>query len=305
MATYNIKKQAKVYLKTGGTFYELEVTPELSFSQTFSDTSSEVRTLHDTEAFFEKSTITKANPANFEFTILIIRQAYFKKVHDLLLSATPFDLFIATEKDVWKLQKAVITSGSYQIERSEPLRLNVSGQASRLSKYGATSAVSFQPLNIGYGAGVKDYVLTKYLNIQIGSTDITSGVFSVKAELQNDIEWLNNRTLDKTLNVTDKDDAVFPQDYVVNKKSFAGSIGSYIDDDNDDFLNDFRETASLSIFAGELDSDSSFYGFNFDLDSGAVSFTNRIITNDIFSQSLDWRLVTNPDLSTTIIYSTY
>ena len=79
MATYNIKKQAKVYLNTGGTFYELEVTPELSFSQTFSDTSSEVRTLHDTEAFFEKSTITKANPANFEFTILIIRQAYFKR----------------------------------------------------------------------------------------------------------------------------------------------------------------------------------------------------------------------------------
>jgi len=303
MATYNIKKTAKVYLKTAGTYYELEVTPDLSFSQTFSDNSTEVRTLHDSDAFFGRSTITKANPANFEFTILILRQAYFKKVHDFLITGQPFDLYIATEKDVWKLQKAVITSGSYQIERSEPLRLNVNGQASRLSRFSSTSEMSFTPLNAGYGAGIKDYVLNKYLQVAVGgTTNLSSGVFSIKAELQNDIEWIKNTTLDKTLSVTDKDDAVYPQDYVINKKTFSGSIGSYIRDNNDDFLSDFKSSESLSIYAGELDG-SDFYGFHFDLD--AVSFTNRVITNEVFSQSIDWKLVSNSTLSTQIIYSTY
>jgi hypothetical protein len=303
MATYNLKKDARLFLHTGGTYSELEVTPDLSFSQTFSDTTSEVKTLHDTDAFFGKSTITKANPANFEFTILIIRQNYFKKVHDLLLSADPFDLYVVTSTAVWRIQKAVITSGSYQIERSEPLRLNVNGQASKIYRYANSGTVNFSPLDQMYYAGLKDYVLPKYLSIEVGGTDVSSGVFSIKAELQNNIEWLNNRTLDKTLDVTDKDNAIFPQDYVVKTKSFAGSIGSYITDDNDDFLSNFDAATSLSLYAGEQDG-NDFYGFRFNLGTDAVSFTNRVITNEVFSQSIDWKLVSNPALSTSIIYST-
>lgn len=306
MATYNIKRQAKVYIRTNNTFYQLEVEPDLSFSQTFLDTVTPVKTLHNATDYFGRSNIKKANTANFKFTLLIIKESYFKKVHDLLLSCDFFDLYIATEKDIWKLEKAVIQDGSYQIERSEPLKLNVSGKASKLSKYGTVGSVTFPfgSVDSNYGTASKTYLTPKYLQVLVGGTDISSGVFSVKAELQNSIQWLKNHTVHKGLQVTDESNAIFPQDYVITKKSFAGSIGSFLRDDNDDFLNKFNEATSLSIKAGELDSNGNLHGFHFNLGTGAVSFTNRIDTKAVFSQSTDWKLVTNPTLSTSITYLT-
>ncbi len=306
MANYNIKQQAKVYIRTNNTFYQIEVQENLSFSQTFADSVTAVKTVQNSTDYFGRSNIKKANVANFSFTMLIIKQNYFKKVHDLLLSGDSFDLYIETNQDIWKLEKAVITEGAYQIERSEPLKLNVNGKASKLSKYGTVGSVTFPfgTVDLNYNTGAKDYLMPKYLQVIVGGTDISSGIVSLKAQLQNSVQWLKNHTVQAALNVTNETNAIFPQDYVITKKSFAGSIGSYLRDDNDNFLNKFNEATSLSIKAGELDSNSTFHGFYFNLGSGAVSFTNRMEAKSVFTQSTDWKLVTNPTLSTSIIYST-
>ena len=67
MANYNLKNEAKVYLefpKDSGTVIILDVEPNITFSQTFTDQTYPQKTLHEQHKLHEASNIKKANPAN-------------------------------------------------------------------------------------------------------------------------------------------------------------------------------------------------------------------------------------------------
>ena len=93
MPSYNFKREAQVFIVTGGLRYRLDVQ-DISFSQTFSEESYPVRTLHAQNNVFEASNITKANAANFSLTVSAITEADFIVVRDRLLDYASFDLFI-------------------------------------------------------------------------------------------------------------------------------------------------------------------------------------------------------------------
>ena len=87
---FEFLRDSKVYINYGNANYQLHVTPEVSFSQTFQQDETEKKTLHDQINLFKGSSITRANPANFTFTIPISNGDTDQRTHqhkplDLLL----------------------------------------------------------------------------------------------------------------------------------------------------------------------------------------------------------------------------
>ena len=192
MPTYNFKQEVKVYVVSGGNQYRIDVS-DVSFSQTFSETSYPVKTLHAQNNVFEGSVINKANPANFSLSFPALVEADYSIIQTLLLGATSFDLFVKTEADTFKLEKAVITNGSFVIERSRPLSIEIQGEASKLTR-GATLT------GVAQTRSSTSTFTVPALDITLDSSSL-SNVVTVTMELQNDITWTPYTTVNNSLSV--------------------------------------------------------------------------------------------------------
>ena len=162
MANYNFKKEAVVHIVYGTSKYKIDIS-DISFSQTFREKSFAVKTLHN-QSSFEGSSINEANPAEFSLNTPLLSEERHKVVFDRLLDCATFDLYISSGQDVYKLEKCVIQDGTFEINRLRPLRLSISGEASKLSKYTPS------------GASIAATAMTgKYVYItSLGNTDFTS-----------------------------------------------------------------------------------------------------------------------------------
>ena len=279
-----------------GAIYNLEVGPQLSFSQTFTEDKHSVDTIHENK-FFDASTITKANAANFEFQLPVISESDFDIVRTKLLDCTTFDLYISTQQDVFRLENSVLTSGTFEIERLKPLRLSVTGQASKLTKVAANNAFTTPGIIVADSA-TRTRLISEEHTITLGGSDISDSIYSIKAELQNDIEWTPYQTVNAGLDVTNASNAMYPTEFTVDKKTLSGSIGQYITDTTSSDLQNFTTGESLRIKAGETIS-STFYGF--DINMASCSFTNRANVAEVFTQSYDWRSTDNSTALSSII----
>ncbi|REK53193.1 MAG: hypothetical protein DWQ49_12115 [Bacteroidetes bacterium] len=294
MATYNFKQEAKVYVVSGGNQYRIDVS-DVSFSQTFSETSYSVKTLHEQSNVFEGSVINKANAANFEFRVPVLVESDYTILETLLIGATSFDLFVKTEADTFKLETAVITNGSFVIERSRPLSLDISGEAAKLTR-NATLTGTAQSRS-----STSNYIIPS-LDITIGSTSL-SNVVTVGIELQNEIKWTPYTTVNNALSVTNASNSMYPSAFTLDKKILSGSISQYLTDGNTTNTHDWDTDASITVKAGNGESGNNFRGFSFG--PATCSFTNRINSGSIFRQSYDWRMTQNPsDLATILKYET-
>jgi len=299
MATYNIKKQAEVYLVFGGSRYRLDVTEDISFSQTFTDDTYPQKTLHEQHKLHEASNIKKANPANFSFTIPALTESDLDVVFNLLVdyksdtsTLNTFDLYVKFPNDVYKLEKCVLTNGTFIIEKLENLKLGIQGQASKLTR-GATlpgGAVS--------RSGTRTHQRIDYLSVSVDSTSLTQGIYKVSVELQNDIEWTPYETVNDALNVTNAATSMYPSNFTLKKRILAGSIGQYVLSNFNSDTQQWKTGVPIVIKAGE----SATQGFQFDLQS--CTFTNRNIVEDVFTQSYDWIMNDSPtDLGSKIKFN--
>jgi len=130
--TFN-KIDVNIYAVHNGLQYKID-TSEINFGQTFQEKSYKVKTLHN-QSSFEGSVINKANPAEWSLDIPLLEESRNRILFDRLLDSGTFDLYISSQYDVWKLEKCIIQNGSFQIKKSEPLRLSIEGEASKLSKF--------------------------------------------------------------------------------------------------------------------------------------------------------------------------
>jgi len=302
MATYNFKKQAEVYIVFNNTRYELDVTEELSFSQTFTDSTYAQKTLHEQHKMHNASNIKKANPANFEFTIPALTEDDLDIVFNLLVdyksgtnTLNTFDLYIKLPNDVYKLENCVITNGTFIIEKLENLKLAISGQASKLTQ-GATLVAN----NYIFRSATRTHQSIKHLSVSIGSTNLSTqgGLYSVSAELQNDIEWTPYETVNDALSVTNAATSMYPSNFTLKKRVLSGSIGQYVNSDTDGLVQEWQTGVSIVIKAGE----SATQGFQFDLSN--CTFTNRNNVADVFTQAYDWKMNDNPtDLGSKIKFN--
>mgnify|MGYP006078531507 FL=1 len=304
MATYNFKNEAEVYIDAGLGKIRLDVTKDLSFSQTFTDNTYEQKTLHAQHKLHDASNITKANPANFSFTIPAITETALDTVFNLLVNfqsgtynLSNFTLFIKLPNDVYKLENCVITNGTFIIEKLENLKLTVTGEASRLTR-GNTSFNSFT-------GGNRTPHYMKDLSVFMGSTQLTEGVYSVSVELQNNIEWTPYETVNKALsigNTHNVNTTMYPSNFTLKKRVLSGSVAQYVLSTFNSDVQNWKKNVSVLITAGNGLSGSSFRGFKFNLST--CSFTNRNNVGDTFSQSYDWIMNQNPtNLGSLITYN--
>ena len=294
MATYNILKEAEVYIVYSGSRYRLDVTSDISFSQTFTDKTYPQKTLHEQHKMHEASNIKKANPANFEFTIPALTQNALDVVFNLLVdyktgtnTLNTFDLYIKLPNDVYKLEKCVITNGTFLIEKLENLKLTISGEASKLTRNATLPTASTDPAVTVVAPGTRTYQQVKYLQLKADTTNLTEGIYQVSVELQNNIEWLPYETVNDALAVTNSDNSMYPSDFTLKKRILSGSIGQYVLSNFNSDVQSWKTGVDMVIKAGE----SATQGFQFDLEK--CTFTNRNSVADVFTQSYDWKMNDN------------
>jgi len=302
MATYNFKKQAQVYIVYGGSTTRLDVTEEISFSQTFTDKTYPQRTLHEQHKLHEASNIKKANPASFKLTIPALTQNSLDTIFNLLVdfktgtyTLDTFDLYIKLPNDVYKLEKCVITNGTFIIEKLENLKLGIQGQASKLiSKKATDLAVP----NINASRGTRTEQRLDYLYVNVDSTDLTQGLYKVAIELQNDIKWTPYETVNDALAVTNAETSMYPSNFTLEKRILSGSVGQYVTSDFDSDVQTWKAGIPVIIKAGE----SATQGFQLNLAN--CTFTNRAGVEDVFTQTYDWKMNDNPtDLGSKLTYT--
>ena len=299
MANYNFKKEAKVYLVYDGSRYLLDVSEDLSFTQTFTDKTYPQRTLHASNKLFDQSNIKKANPANFEFTIPALVEDDLQIVVDLLLdydssgdTLKTFDLYIELSDDIYKLETCVITNGTFIIEKLENLRLGIQGQAVKLTR-GATL-----PGGAVARSATRTFQRLDHVSVDVGGTDLTEGILNVSVELQNDIKWVPYETLHDALSVTNASTSMYPSNFTLEKRILSGSIAQYVQSNFNSDVQEWKTAQDITIKVGESDQ----VGFQFDLEN--CSFTNRNSVDDVFTQRYDWKMNDNPaDLGTKIKFN--
>ena len=225
MANFRFLKEASLYVVYGSNKYKLD-TNEISFSQSFKEKSYEVKTIQE-QSSFEGSVINEANPANFSFNVPLLKEVRNKVVVDRLIDCESFDLYISTEQDVLKLQKCVIQDGTFEINKSRPLRLAVSGEASKLSNYTGTIPGTLQNTTVT----ASTYTMATIDTLTLDGEDISSDVVSLTVELQNDIEWNKYNTLQGTYSTTSASTSMYPSNYTIGTRMLGGTITKYLKDD--------------------------------------------------------------------------
>lgn len=313
--SFEFLREGRVWLEyPSNTFTLLHTQKDIEFSQTFKQEDFSRNTLHNPDQFFKRSSIKEANPANFSFSIFVLKEASINqhKVLDLLLnySVSPtytldtFNLYFVYEnyspQIYYKLEKCVFTSGSFNIPRNGIMTVGLSGEAKKLSRNVASWNVSE---HIGY-TNAPTYAVSKAFDVYVGG--LTSqykldNVIGASFEAQNNISWTANKTLQDSLAVIDETNTIFPNNFTLEDRSFAGSIQQYIDQTNPMSRNNvltWSEGTTVQIKAGLSSTD---YQLEVLLENNA-SFTNRSNFGGVFSQNYDYRLISNPLMSNVFNY---
>lgn len=275
------------------TFYKLHTTKDVSFSQTFKQDEVQKRTLHASSDFIEDTVTNTAGPADFDFSIYLLKETllFQHKPLDLLIDLTgstlnTFNLYFVYQdyspNIYYKIENCVFTNGTFNIPRAGLMTVSLSGQGTKLTRNAA-------PFSVGVGDwdSTPTFAVSKEFRVQVGGNYLDN-ILGASFEIQNDINWTKNVTLQETLAVTDYTDTIYPSGFTLNGRSMAGSINQYIDETNsqsNDNVLTWAEGTSVQIQAGLSASD-----YQIDISLPNASFTNRAAFGDIFTQSYDFRL---------------
>lgn len=274
---YNFKRNSKLYLVYEGLKYRLEIYPDLSVSQTFNEQGIPRKTLHTQTDLHEHAVITRANVASFSFTVPFFDQSSIQKELELSTSytngVTPyFDLYIESDNIIYKLEKAVFETTTFNLSRDAPITVSLSGSGSKISKVTAIpGTLQTTP--------TREYTRVSTLGTIISSTTLTS-VININIEVVNKVSWTKNDTINQTLN----GNIIYPTSFVLSGREVRGSVAHFVTDDNKEELSDLSTEGDL-----ELTVNSSLLSFVLP----SVVFTRRDDLNDLISRTYDFRLNTN------------
>ena len=302
MSVYNLLRDGSVHVVYGSNRYNVKVTPELSFSQTFAEDAYEVKTLHDQTKMFLGTSVTKANPASFSFEVALTREKDESIVKSLLTDydistgdqlLKSFDLYFVTKESTFKLEGCVITNGEFALNKTKPLTLTVSGNAKKLERVG--DADYSLPGSLQSASSTRTPVKA-LLDVEVGGSDVTNLV-SATLSVQNNIDWTPYETLQNSLSVTNASNAMYPTTYTLKDRVVSGNIVQYTGDNNSTTAQSFNTNTSVAVKT--IDQNSTFFNANL---SGCM-FTKRLNAAEVFTQTFDYRVVTSPaNLGTTITY---
>ena len=299
MAVYNLLRDGAVHIVYGGNRYNVKVTPELSFSQTFAEDAYEVKTLHDQTKMFQGTSVTKANPADFSFQVALTQEKDENIVKSLLTDydtssgeqlLKSFDLYFVTNESTYKLEGCIITNGDFALGKDKPLTLSVSGQGKKLTRFTGSLPGTLQ------SASATRTPVKALLDVEVGGSDV-SNLVSCTLSVQNNINWTPYETLHNSLSVTNASNAMYPSDYSLTGRVVSGNITQYIGDNNSSTIQSFNTNTSVAVKT--INEGSTFLNANLT----NCMFTKRVGVSEVFTQTFDYRLITNPaNLGNTITY---
>lgn len=274
---YNFKKNSKIYLVQNGLKYQLEIYPDFSASQTFDEQGYKRKTLHDQTALHEHAVIVKASPANFSFTVPFFNQATIQKELEISTSYTNgeapnFDLYIESDNIMYQIEKAVFSTTTFNIARDAIITVTLAGTGSKITKV-ASIPGTLQT------APSRTYTKVDTMIVQVGGITF-SAVMGVNIEIDNDINWTKNDTINAAVANT----IVYPANYVLSGRQVKGSVTHFITTENSDDLVDQSTNTSLSI---SINPNLLLFTLP------SVVFTRRAEFNDLISRTYDFRLNTN------------
>ena len=302
MTAYNFLKESNVHLVYGGSRYLLKTTPNVSFSQTFAEDAYEVKTLHDQTKMFQGTSITKANPAEFSFSISLTTEKDETIVKSLLTDydategqtrVNSFDLYIVSGESTFKLNECVITNGDFNLAKGSALTLTVSGQAQKLERVG--NASYSLPGSLVSASSTRTPTLS-LIDVEVSGSDV-SNIISATLSVQNEISWTPYETLQSSLSVTNASNAMYPSGFTLGRRVVSGNIVQYVTSNNSSTVQSFNTDTTVRVKT--VVNGSTFLDANL----ANCMFTKRTTPADVFTQSFDYRLIGNPaNLSTVITY---
>ena len=307
MSQYSFLKESKLYIEYGGSKYRIHTTTTISFSQTFAEDSYSVKTLHNQSKMFKGSTITKANPAEFNFEVPLTIEKDESIVLDLLTDLVStaeadierqqlksFNLYVQTKSSTYKVEGCAITDGTLEFLPSNQFKLQVSGQGTKLTRLG-DGAYSLGTIQ---SESATRTPLLVYPVASVDSLDM-SHIIGLTLQIQNDIAWTPFETLQNSTLVTDASNAMYPTTYTLGDRIVSGVIQQYQVNDTVTQFDDFSTNSNITIKAVQLGKASSDNGF-FSININPGMFTTRLETGSIYTQSYDFRSSDNTALGTRI-----
>ena len=293
--SYSFLKESKLYIVYSGSKYRIYTSSAISFSQTFASDSYSVKTLHDQSKMFEGATITKANPANFEFDVPLTKEKDESIIIDLLSDVTDgqlksFDVYLQSNQSTFKLENAIITGGAIDFGRENPLTIRLQGEGTKFSKVGDES------YNIPGSAQSESATRTPlivYPVVSVDSLDMNN-ITSLTVNIQNNIDWIPFEPLQSSLSVTNASNVMRASDYTVNKRLISGAISQYQTDNNINQFDDFSTTANITLKGikiedAKLENATPGSATPFiQLALNPATFTARMTPSQVFMQSYDF-----------------
>lgn len=300
--SFEFRRQGIVWLEdtsvSPSEFHRLHTSKDISFSQTFRQTSTQKRTLHDLNNLFEGSVINEANPADFSFVLLMVNDSSPKsnqhKPLDLLLeysgnSYRTFNLYFVYEdyspSVYYKVENCVFTGGTFNMPTKGILTVSLSGQGSRLVRqegaFTGTDSTFYANAN---------FIANTAMEVTVGS-DVLDNILGASLEIQNNIEWTANNTIQSSLSATNASNSSFPSSFTLTGRRMGGSIRQYISKStatSTSNLQTWKENTTVRIQAGDSD-----YLLDVNM-SGACNFTNRAGFDEVFTQNYDYRVMVSP-----------
>ena len=296
----NFARDTDVYVLYNGSYYKLHVS-QIEFDQTFQQDSYKTKTIDKPTNLVDASRITSANVANFSITLPMVDESstYQHILLQLLLSNTDntlntFTLFVdpstadqpSNVRRMYQISNCVLTSGSFTIANNAIMRLQVTGQASQLTRVNHTN------FNIGSYTTFDNltYAVSKIINVTVDGT-LLEGIFGVALEIQNNISWTKNKTLQNSLDIAGYTQTVYPASFTFDERVVSGSITQYVGNSLDAYTNiqTWKENIAVRIQAGLASNN-----YQIDAQLTPCSFTNRVTPTEIYSQAYDYRMMGHP-----------
>ena len=306
--SYSFLRESKLYIVYGGNQYRIYTNTALNFSQTFAEDSYPVKTLHDQSKMLEGTTITKANPAAFSFSVPLTQEKDESLVMDLItdLVATSesdiesqqlksFDIYVQTNNSTFKIEGCVVTSASFDLGVKDQFLTSIEGQGIKLSRAGNESYTI--PGSVQSESATRTPKLV-YPVVTIDSLNMNS-ILTTNLQIQNNINWTQYETLQKSLAVTGSSNAMFPTTYTIGTRVVSGTITQYQLDNNNTQFDDFSTNSNINIKAVEVGKASSDSGF-WAIQLNPAMYTARMEVADAYTQTYDFRSTDNTALGTRI-----
>ena len=304
--SHSFLKESKLYIVYGGTKYRIHTSAALSFSQTFAEDSYPVKTLHDQTKMFEGTTVTKANPASFSFSVPLTAEKDESIVMDFisdLVSTTDsgintqqlksFDMYIQTGSSTFKVHSCVVTGADFAFNPREQFKVDIAGQGTKLERVGNESYTI--PGSAQSGTSATRTPLIIYPSVSVSGLDMSS-IISVTVSIQNNISWTPYETLHSSLSVTNSSNAMFPSAYTVKNRIVSGAIQQYQTDNNNTQFDDFSTNTVIIVSGKKVGDNTSFWSIRMN----PAMYTARANVAEVYSQTYDFRTLDNTALGARI-----